>query len=271
MIHLTKEPLVEEYSIAAQVSTRCTALYCTVLYRTSRGTVVLHVSEEVLQLRLQGFQEGAESLPGAQRLRCVVLVSRVQVWRLSSCDLCEVARNSVYQSGFWHPVKVRRASSALPVKVRRASSALPVKVRRACSTLPVKVRRGTSASHEFSFWHPVKVKRSSLQDSSSLFFIFSAWNLHCRSPGCAPSTSSTTEPHFDFHLFFLERLCCAGALGGPPVLQQSLTLTVLFFSSFFLHFRSTGWAPCTTSGGTEGTISSARMCPTFGWSFGTRY
>eukprot|EP00271_Cylindrocystis_brebissonii_P004024 TRINITY_DN1537_c0_g1_i2.p1 TRINITY_DN1537_c0_g1~~TRINITY_DN1537_c0_g1_i2.p1 ORF type:complete len:137 (-),score=24.91 TRINITY_DN1537_c0_g1_i2:1820-2230(-) len=44
-IHLTKEPLVEEYSIAAQV------------------------------------------------------------WKLSSCDLCEIARNSVYQSGFSHPIK----------------------------------------------------------------------------------------------------------------------------------------------------------------------
>lgn len=44
-IHLTKEPLVEEYSIAAQV------------------------------------------------------------WKLSSCDLCEIARNSVYQSGFNHRTK----------------------------------------------------------------------------------------------------------------------------------------------------------------------
>lgn len=44
-IHLTKEPLVEEYSIAASV------------------------------------------------------------WRLSSCDLCEIARNSVYQSGFSHALK----------------------------------------------------------------------------------------------------------------------------------------------------------------------
>ncbi|OAE33839.1 hypothetical protein AXG93_3559s1050 [Marchantia polymorpha subsp. ruderalis] len=44
-IHLTKEPLVEEYSIAAQV------------------------------------------------------------WKLSACDLCEIARNSVYQSGFFHPLK----------------------------------------------------------------------------------------------------------------------------------------------------------------------
>ncbi|KHG20478.1 AMP deaminase [Gossypium arboreum] len=45
-IHLTKEPLVEEYSIAASV-----------------------------------------------------------VWKLSACDLCEIARNSVYQSGFSHALK----------------------------------------------------------------------------------------------------------------------------------------------------------------------
>lgn len=46
-IHLTKEPLVEEYSVAAKV------------------------------------------------------------WKLSACDLCEIARNSVYQSGFPHVVKSR--------------------------------------------------------------------------------------------------------------------------------------------------------------------
>ncbi|RLN18518.1 hypothetical protein C2845_PM02G35520 [Panicum miliaceum] len=47
-IHLTKEPLVEEYSIAASL------------------------------------------------------------WKLSSCDLCEIARNSVYQSGFSHALKIWR-------------------------------------------------------------------------------------------------------------------------------------------------------------------
>ena len=31
----------------------------------------------------------------------------LQVWKLSSCDLCEIARNSVYQSGFSHALKVR--------------------------------------------------------------------------------------------------------------------------------------------------------------------
>ncbi|KAK6922075.1 AMP deaminase [Dillenia turbinata] len=30
-----------------------------------------------------------------------------QVWKLSSCDLCEIARNSVYQSGFSHATKLR--------------------------------------------------------------------------------------------------------------------------------------------------------------------
>ncbi|CAK9172216.1 unnamed protein product [Ilex paraguariensis] len=45
-IHLTKEPLVEEYSVAAKL------------------------------------------------------------WKLSSCDLCEIARNSVYQSGFSHQAKL---------------------------------------------------------------------------------------------------------------------------------------------------------------------
>lgn len=29
-----------------------------------------------------------------------------QVWKLSSCDLCEIARYSVYQSGFSHAAKV---------------------------------------------------------------------------------------------------------------------------------------------------------------------
>ncbi|KAJ0771600.1 putative AMP deaminase [Helianthus annuus] len=30
------------------------------------------------------------------------------VWKLSSCDLCEIARNSVYQSGFSHVLKRRK-------------------------------------------------------------------------------------------------------------------------------------------------------------------
>lgn len=30
-----------------------------------------------------------------------------QVWKLSSCDMCELARNSVLMSGFSHKVSIR--------------------------------------------------------------------------------------------------------------------------------------------------------------------
>lgn len=69
-IHLTKEPLVEEYSIAASVSVLGWYTFWTIMLLWSE---VLH------------FQ---------------------QVWKLSSCDLCEIARNSVLQSGFSHALKV---------------------------------------------------------------------------------------------------------------------------------------------------------------------
>ena len=57
--HFTKEPLMEEYSIAAQVT---------------RASI-----ESILLLRFK-------------------------VWKLSSCDMCELARNSVVTSGFSHEV-----------------------------------------------------------------------------------------------------------------------------------------------------------------------
>ena len=69
-IHLTKEPLVEEYSIAASV--RSLSLSLSHVYKKT-----------VLTVRIP-----------------------LQVWKLSSCDLCEIARNSVYQSGFSHALKV---------------------------------------------------------------------------------------------------------------------------------------------------------------------
>jgi adenosine deaminase len=31
-----------------------------------------------------------------------------QVWKLSACDMCELARNSVLMSGFNHKVKLRK-------------------------------------------------------------------------------------------------------------------------------------------------------------------
>lgn len=41
------------------------------------------------------------ALPQNSNLRCVSM----QVWKLSSTDLCEIARNSVLQSGFEHRFK----------------------------------------------------------------------------------------------------------------------------------------------------------------------
>lgn len=67
-IHLTKEPLVEEYSVAAKVC-------CTLFSVIANGHCLIN---DILQ-----------------------------VWKLSACDLCEIARNSVYQSGFSHVTKVR--------------------------------------------------------------------------------------------------------------------------------------------------------------------
>lgn len=74
-IHLTKEPLVEEYSIAASVS-----------------SLSLPPSLSLSQ-KIYIEAKYVYGLP-------------LQVWKLSSCDLCEIARNSVYQSGFSHALKV---------------------------------------------------------------------------------------------------------------------------------------------------------------------
>lgn len=71
-IHLTKEPLVEEYSIAASVSSLSVSL----------EYIRTYIEAEIYSWPL------------------------LQVWKLSSCDLCEIARNSVYQSGFSHALKV---------------------------------------------------------------------------------------------------------------------------------------------------------------------
>lgn len=40
--------------------------------------------------------------------KLIIIVVLFQLWKLSSCDLCEIARNSVYQSGFSHALKVSR-------------------------------------------------------------------------------------------------------------------------------------------------------------------
>lgn len=67
MIHVTKEPLVEEYSVASQVSE---------LAHTSR--------------------------PRSWAPALLSQAEAHQVWKLSSADMCEIARTSVMQSGFEH-------------------------------------------------------------------------------------------------------------------------------------------------------------------------
>jgi adenosine deaminase len=81
-IHLTKEPLVEEYSIAASV------LFYT-FYLSISHTHRVHNT--------------LCSLSWCSNWLFVVM----KLWKLSSCDLCEIARNSVSQSGFSHALKVR--------------------------------------------------------------------------------------------------------------------------------------------------------------------
>ena len=76
-IHLTKEPLVEEYSIAASVMSIPPSLPFSNICFTSTSTFLI-----------------------------LIACYSWQLWKLSSCDLCEIARNSVYQSGFSHRLKV---------------------------------------------------------------------------------------------------------------------------------------------------------------------
>lgn len=47
-----------------------------------------------------------------------------QLWKLSTCDVCEIARNSVLQSGLSHQVRRRSLTSvphltAKPARVKR--------------------------------------------------------------------------------------------------------------------------------------------------------
>ncbi len=40
-----------------------------------------------------------------------------QVWKLSSCDMCELARNSVVMSGFPHKVRHSSVPFLFPVSI----------------------------------------------------------------------------------------------------------------------------------------------------------
>lgn len=45
-----------------------------------------------------------------------------QVWKLSTCDLCEIARNSVLQSGLSHQVTVMGLSALPPAQMSTQNS-----------------------------------------------------------------------------------------------------------------------------------------------------
>ena len=77
--HFTKEPLMEEYSIATQVR------------QSHFGARPMNSLGVQLRLDL-GINNIKSCFP-------------FQVWKLSSCDMCELARNSVLTSGFSHEVK----------------------------------------------------------------------------------------------------------------------------------------------------------------------
>lgn len=92
-IHLTKEPLVEEYSVAAQVG-------------AERAFSDL---SGVARIVLPGVRTGFRH-PGTGGSRHLLFIptplpTHTQVWKLSATDLCEVARNGVLHSGFPHPCK----------------------------------------------------------------------------------------------------------------------------------------------------------------------
>ncbi|KAG7574060.1 Metal-dependent hydrolase [Arabidopsis suecica] len=54
---------------------------------------------------IQGMVTGLAGVtPGAEPLVEEYSIA-ASVWKLSACDLCEIARNSVYQSGFSHALK----------------------------------------------------------------------------------------------------------------------------------------------------------------------
>jgi AMP deaminase len=83
-IHLTKEPLLEEYSVAAKV------VFC-----------------QFSACLFKGWSNILLSFLWIIYIYIYIILKRaLQVWKLSACDLCEIARNSVYQSGFSHQAKV---------------------------------------------------------------------------------------------------------------------------------------------------------------------
>lgn len=118
-IHLTKEPLVEEYSVAAQVG-----MHFESVIRVLLGFQSLLPDGMLWQGGLrQGLGSArscfspAVSLRFWRKIACIhsrSVIERMQVWKLSATDLCEIARCSVLHSGFPHQVTNLAPCSAVP-------------------------------------------------------------------------------------------------------------------------------------------------------------
>lgn len=110
-IHLTKEPLVEEYSVAAQVRYRW---YCFIVgtacwWEQMPCWLAMRPPTQAPQLpsRLPALAASLRPPPWlTSPLALCGCGVAPQVWKLSATDLCEVARNSVLHSGFPHQVCV---------------------------------------------------------------------------------------------------------------------------------------------------------------------
>ena len=121
-IHLTKEPLVEEYSVAAQVWGSHPSLHAVVLRCMHSGRCRVATSKSVCraclhaQLERQAAPGGSLLSAGSGGLRGAVERWHAQVWKMTATDLCEIARNSVLHSGFPHqaPPPLRPLLHPLP-------------------------------------------------------------------------------------------------------------------------------------------------------------
>ena len=96
--HFTKEPLMEEYSIAAQVW-ELTRLLIFFILMVQKNLMI--PKSYIIQKNLM--------IPKS------VMIQNCQVWKLSSCDMCELARNSVLQGGYQDAVSIimKRGSMCL--------------------------------------------------------------------------------------------------------------------------------------------------------------
>lgn len=125
-IHLTKEPLVEEYSIAASVLPLSLSPHPIHLMQTLMYILMfiyvhvqdIHECSSVCTFMLVHGTNKMLTTFFRTKGQTHLLWFLFQLWKLSSCDLCEIARNSVYQSGFSHALKASKQPLSTTFKAR---------------------------------------------------------------------------------------------------------------------------------------------------------